>query len=200
MKLVPLQSLRGWLLLCLLSVFSTLTAQAQELLPRPAALEPAIKFWTRVYTEVDTDSGFLHDANNLAIVYQRVDYDRPEIERQRTRIQDALKVLASGKRSGLSALEQDILKQWPSSASNTSFSTAANNVRFQLGQSDRFVEGLVRSGACRACEESAYRTRCLAPCRVLFPPRRLFQRRRGRHVAVHARDRATLHAHRPHRR
>lgn len=161
MKLVPLQSLRGWLLLCLLSVFSTLTAQAQELLPRPAALEPAIKFWTRVYTEVDTDSGFLHDANNLAIVYQRVDYDRPEIERQRTRIQDALKVLASGKRSGLSALEQDILKLWPSSASNTSFSTAANNVRFQLGQSDRFVEGLVRSGAYRSHIDSVVRAKNL---------------------------------------
>jgi membrane-bound lytic murein transglycosylase D len=161
MNLVSLKSLRGCTLLCLLSLFSTLTAQAQDLLPRPAALEPAIRFWTRVYTEVDTDSGFLHDANNLAIVYQRVDYDRPEIERQRTQIQDALKVLASGKRSGLSALEQRVLDLWPSSVSNATFSTAANNVRFQLGQSDRFVEGLIRSGAYRDHIDSVVRAKNL---------------------------------------
>lgn len=161
MKLVPLQSLRKCAVLCLLSLFSILTVQAQDLLPRPAALEPAIKFWTRVYTEVDTDSGFLHDANNLAIVYQRVDYDRPEIERQRTQIQDALKVLASGKRSGLNAQEQRILNLWPSSVSNATLSTAANNVRFQLGQSDRFVEGLIRSGAYRDHINSVVRAKNL---------------------------------------
>lgn len=161
MNLVPLQTLRGWVLLCLLSFFSTLTAHAQELLPRPAALEPAIKFWTRVYTEVDTESGFLHDSNNLAIVYQRVDYDRPAIERQRTQIQDALKVLATGKRSGLSELEQHVLNLWPSAVSSTTLATAANNVRFQLGQSDRFVEGLIRSGAYRDHIDSVVRAKNL---------------------------------------
>ena len=34
---------------------SALAEQGEELFPRPAALEPAVKFWTRVYTEVDTD-------------------------------------------------------------------------------------------------------------------------------------------------
>jgi len=141
--------LRIFALLCLLCLAGTAAAQDSELLPRPPELEPAIKFWTRVYTEVDTESGFLHDANNLAIVYQRVEYDRPELERQRTRIQDALKVLGSGKRSGLTSFEQDILDLWPAGVSNDTLATAASNVRFQLGQSDRFVEGLIRSGAYR---------------------------------------------------
>ena len=51
----------------LLTLFAT-TAQAQSgssaLLPRPPELEPAIRFWTRVYTEIDTDKGFLHDAED----------------------------------------------------------------------------------------------------------------------------------------
>ena len=48
-------------------------ADAQsELFPRPAALEPAVQFWTRVYTEVDTESGFIHDDLRLDIVYQTV--------------------------------------------------------------------------------------------------------------------------------
>lgn len=161
MNLVPKQRLRACAILCLLSLFCTLNAYGQDLLPRPAALEPAIKFWTRVYTEVDTESGFLHDSNNLAIVYERVEYDRPEIERQRTQIQDALKALAAGKRTGLSSFEQHVLSLWPSSVSNDTLSTAANNVRFQLGQSDRFVEGLVRSGAYRDHINSVVRAKNL---------------------------------------
>lgn len=156
---MPRPSLRRILCLLLLSLLS-LGALAQDL-PRPAALEPAIKFWTRVYTEVDTESGFLHDANDLAIVYQRVDYDRPEIERQRTRIQDALKTLGGGKRSGLSNFEQQILDLWPAGVSNETLRTASNNVRFQLGQSDRFVEGLIRSGAYRSHIESVIRAKHL---------------------------------------
>jgi len=154
-------TLRVFALLCLMCVAGAASAQDTDLLPRPAELEPAIRFWTRVYTEVDTESGFLHDANNLAIIYQRVDYDRPELERQRTRIQDALKALGTGKRSGLTALEQDVLDLWPADVSNDTLSTAANNVRFQLGQSDRFVEGLIRSGAYRDHINSVVRAKNL---------------------------------------
>ena len=53
--------------------FFTLHANAQnELFPRPAELEPAVKFWTRVYTEIDTSEGFIHDSLRMDIVYQTV--------------------------------------------------------------------------------------------------------------------------------
>ena len=32
---------------------------------RPPALEPDILFWTRVYTEVDTRGGMIHDSSTL---------------------------------------------------------------------------------------------------------------------------------------
>jgi membrane-bound lytic murein transglycosylase D len=124
-------------------------AQNPKDFPRPAELEPAIKFWTRIYTEVDTGSGFIHDSVNLAIVYKRVDYDRPQIELQRKRISEDLQILASGKRTALSGHQQQILEVFPAGVSNAVLAEAANNVRFQLGQSDRFVEGLIRSGAYR---------------------------------------------------
>ncbi len=157
---MPLTPLRHIIWICLLCFCSVTALQAQDL-PRPAALEPAIKFWTRVYTEVDTDHGFLHDSNNLAVVYQSVEYDRPLIERQRTQIQEALKVLATGKRSGLTNEQQRVLQLWPSNTSDATFREAANNVRFQLGQSDRFVEGLIRSGAYRSHIESVVRAKNL---------------------------------------
>lgn len=157
---MPLRQLRQYIYVCLLCLSSVTAVHAQEL-PRPAALEPAVKFWTRVYTEVDTDHGFLHDSNNLAIVYQSVAYDRPLIEVRRTQIQDALKVLGTGKRSGLNGEQQRVLQLWPSTTSDETFREAANNVRFQLGQSDRFVEGLIRSGAYRSHIESVVRAKNL---------------------------------------
>ncbi len=157
---MPLPPLRHIIWVCLLFFGSFTVLQAQDL-PRPPELEPAIKFWTRVYTEVDTDHGFLHDSNNLAVVYQSVEYDRPLIERQRSQIQDALKVLATGKRTGLSSEQQRVLQLWPRGTSDATFGEAANNVRFQLGQSDRFVEGLIRSGAYRSHIESVIRAKNL---------------------------------------
>src|SRR5690606_1971050 len=59
------------------------------------------------------------------------------------------KVLASGKRTGLSNSQQRILDLWGSDVSNARLELASGTVRWQLGQSDRFMEGLVRSGAYR---------------------------------------------------
>ena len=132
------------------------------LFPRPAELEPAIRFWTRVYTEIDSDSGFLHDAENVSVIYRRVDYNRQEVESYRRRIQEDLKVLATGKRSNLTLTQQEVLDAWGGAdVSNAVLAAAVNNVRFQLGQSDRFVEGLIRSGAYREHIENVARERGL---------------------------------------
>jgi membrane-bound lytic murein transglycosylase D len=132
------------------------------LFPRPAEIEPAIKFWTRVYTEVDTDSGFLHDALDLSVIYRRVDFNREQIEGFRRRITEDLQILASGKREGLTLTQQEVLDAWGGpDVSNTRLAAAVTNVRFQLGQSDRFVEGLIRSGAYREHIERVARERGL---------------------------------------
>ncbi len=138
----------------IISVFFSLlsahgVAQDSQLFPRPPGLEPAVRFWTRVYTEVDTQSGLLHDARNLAVVYGRMPLDRRQIENRRDQIQTDLRVLAGGKRSGLSAGQREILARWPEDVSNEVLREAVDNVRFQLGQSDRFLGGLRRSGAYR---------------------------------------------------
>jgi len=123
--------------------------QNPELFPRPSELEPAIDFWVRVYTEVDTRSGFLHDSQHLDVIYASLPLNRREIEARRTRIRDDLRELASGKRDLLTRNQKDILALWPENVSNQTLRTAASNVRWQLGQSDRFLAGLQRSGAYR---------------------------------------------------
>lgn len=134
--------------------FFTLQANAQdELFPRPASLEPAVKFWTRVYTEIDTSEGFIHDSWRMDIVYQTVHTGdlgsrdrRRRVERAQETTRNILTKLAGGARTGLNGEEERILKLFPEGTSNAEFRAAVDRVRFQLGQSDRFRAGLVRSG------------------------------------------------------
>jgi|JI10StandDraft_1071094.scaffolds.fasta_scaffold73803_2 membrane-bound lytic murein transglycosylase D len=125
--------------------------------PRPTALEPAIQFWVKVYTRVSTNQGYIHDNENLSVIYEVLDlpvYASRDIRNQKTdtairRVRSALQSLGNGKRSGLNSTEAAVLASWPEGTTSKTFAQAAERVRFQLGQSDRFREGLVRSGQWR---------------------------------------------------
>ncbi len=160
----------GALLALLLGLLPALSlAQGNVNFPRPPELQPAVNFWVKVYTEVDTRSGFLHDSQNLAVIYERLPLDRREIERNRERIRADLRVLATGKRTGLTASQQRILALWPDDVSNQTLRAAASNVRWQLGQSNRFLGGLQRSGAYRAHINRVITEKNLPPELVVLP-------------------------------
>jgi membrane-bound lytic murein transglycosylase D len=144
-------------------------AQNASDFPRPESLEPAVQFWIRVYTEVDTQSGFLHDAEHLDVIYTALPLDRKQIEAKREAIKAALTVLSTGKRSGLSAEEQQVLALWPANVSNQTLKIASDNVRWQLGQSNRFLAGLRRSGAYREHIQKVIAAKNLPPQLVVLP-------------------------------
>ena len=142
----------GWLvaLSCLCG-----TARAQETNPFsvPPELEPDVRFWVRVYTEVSTDQGLLHDSWYLGLVYEvlRFDPDASLAMRER-QVADAkaryaalLHRFANGETDNLSLHEQRILKSFGEGATPQQFLDAIDRIRFQLGQADRFHEGLIRS-------------------------------------------------------
>ncbi|MED5534534.1 MAG: LysM peptidoglycan-binding domain-containing protein [Pseudomonadota bacterium] len=126
---------------------------AQEL-PRPAAIEPDILFWTRVYTEIDTSSGFIHDTRDLSVVYRTIQFEDGASRRSRNRqmqlalddIRNTLRTLSEGNRNNLTGQEQHVLSLWPQEISNEELTAAASRVRFQLGQADRFRAGYIRAG------------------------------------------------------
>ena len=134
------------------SVTSARTPNA-HLFAKPDALKPAVEFWKKVYTEADTQSGYIHDNRRLDIIYETVgwpeDYTRKQrrryINQQKEIYVDALKALAQGKRKRLNSVESRVLKLWGEKTSRKTFKAAAERVRFQLGQSDRFRAGLERS-------------------------------------------------------
>ncbi len=152
------------------------TASAEDL-PTPASLEPAVQFWTRVYTEVDSHSGLVHDAENLGVVYETIRFPEGlshrarelETERAKKRLRAALLALAKGKRTGLTSDEARVLAQWPDGVSNATLRHAADQLRFQLGLADRFREGLVRSGQWRQFVEDTMASRGVPTQLVALP-------------------------------
>lgn len=146
---LPVRQKTYVLLLIMMGLSANSLGQSTDLFPRPAELEPAINFWVRVYTEIDTQSGFLHDSRNLSVIYESLPLQRRQIESTRARIQKDLRTLSTGKRNNLTLGQQRVLAQWPDAVSNRTLAAAASNVRWQLGQSDRFLGGLQRSGAYR---------------------------------------------------
>jgi len=130
---------------------------ADNPMPRPAELEHDVQFWVRVYSEVDTNSGFIHDDQNLAVVYETLHFapnsaphDRQRtVEAARDHYAEILRRLA-GATGPLSAEDQRIHDMWGAEGTPQRLLEATEHIRFQLGQSDRFREGLRRSGAWEA--------------------------------------------------
>jgi membrane-bound lytic murein transglycosylase D len=140
------------LLSCLLFMLP-LVSVAEDLLPRPPELEPDIQFWIKVYSQINTNEGYLHDQHRLSVIYETLHFDadtpvherKARVEAQRTRIEESLRHLASGA-APQNADEQKIRDLWGEDTAPARFAEAVEDVRFQLGQADRFRAGLMRAG------------------------------------------------------
>ncbi|HET7809441.1 MAG TPA: LysM peptidoglycan-binding domain-containing protein [Steroidobacteraceae bacterium] len=131
-----------------------------ESIPRPAGIQADVDFWIRVYTEVTTNEGFLHDERNLSVVYEAIKFGAGTSPRERQRLVDdrrdryveSLRRIAAALsteegRNGLSAEDRKVLALWGPNPSAILLRDAAQRIRFQLGQADRFKEGLIRSSS-----------------------------------------------------
>ena len=149
-------------LLLPLSFFTLNHAVQAEDFPKPASLQKDVGFWLKVYTEVTTRQGYIHDAQNLAVIYERIDLgddrrkNREKIKQIKKGYAEALHKIAKGKRNNLSLNEARLLQLWGAGVSNERLLQAAEEIRFQLGQSDRFKEGVIRSGEWRSHIDSVF--------------------------------------------
>jgi membrane-bound lytic murein transglycosylase D len=145
---------------CALGIVLMLVAASAhaDSIPRPAGIQEDVNFWIRVYTEVTTNEGFLHDERNLAVVYDTLKFGAGMSSRDRQRLVDerrdrhiaALRrILAAlpteSGRDGLSDEDKKILALWGPNPNAVLLREATQRIRFQLGQADRFKEGLIRS-------------------------------------------------------
>jgi len=132
--------------------------------PRPVELNRDVDFWVNIFTDYSTNEGALHDNRNMSVVYERMDMPSSVSRRERNRraqkrrkhYQAILRTLAQGKRDSLDKEEQRVLDLWPADVKNSELTAAVGRIRYQQGLSDRFREGLVRSGLWRAHVEAEF--------------------------------------------
>jgi membrane-bound lytic murein transglycosylase D len=155
------KSLRHACLALLLPLMGAIagTASASSI-PRPEGIKDDVNFWIRVYTEVTTNEGFLHDERNLSVVYDTLRFSAGSSSRERQRLVDQrrdkhvaalrriIEALPNGEaREALSAEDQRLLALWGPNPTAIMLREATQRIRFQLGQADRFKEGLIRSSS-----------------------------------------------------
>jgi membrane-bound lytic murein transglycosylase D len=147
----------------LLAMLTTPLVVQADSIPRPEGIQSDVNFWIRVYTEVTTNEGFLHDERNLSVVYDTLKFSAGSSPRERQRMVDerrdrhidALRRIIAALptdagREALSAEDKRLLAQWGPNPSVIILKDATTRIRFQLGQADRFREGLIRSSSWEA--------------------------------------------------
>jgi membrane-bound lytic murein transglycosylase D len=133
-------------------------AEGPDPFAHPPALETDVRFWIRVYTEVTTDQGLLHDDWNLSLVYEVLRFDPADspslrerkVAQAKAHYAELLRRFAAGTTENLTAHERRILRAFGDKATPGQFRDAIERIRFQLGQADRFHEGLIRAQAFEA--------------------------------------------------
>ncbi len=156
MKSARMVKAAGLLALLIFSSVSSSRADTDPF-PVPEVIAPNVAFWTKVYASYTTGQGIVHDSLDLNIVYEVIDllpYNAPNatrINRQRMkkaneRYEQILKRLASAPDDGDAECRR-VAALFPEPHTAYQFRQAVDRVRCQIGQMDRFREGLIRSGA-----------------------------------------------------
>jgi membrane-bound lytic murein transglycosylase D len=146
--------------------------------PQPDGLADAVAFWTRVYGELDTASGFIHDNLKLDRIYGTL-YLNPDappgaqdrvIERTLDKYRRAL---LQGKLQAPPASIGEVTTTaawaWAKKASKSERKAAAERLRFQRGQSDRILKGLARSAHWKTKIEAILRKQGVPPELAALP-------------------------------
>lgn len=134
--------------------------------PVEPALQGRVQFWIKVYTELGTSEGVIHDAKHVDIIYSKVDFTdisdftlsarqrekiaAKRIKAEKKRITDILRSIQrkENRSQALNDEERKIAVLLSGVNEPNKYVAAAHRkrIRFQLGQKDRFLQGLYYSG------------------------------------------------------
>ncbi|HEB68896.1 MAG TPA: LysM peptidoglycan-binding domain-containing protein [Desulfobulbus sp.] len=146
------------LFFCLALFLAPTTGLAKKNIQFPVypVIEDNVRFWQDVYGKYNSRQGILHDKDKPAIVYgiiDLVDWNTPGAARinknliklARHRYKKMLNDLGRGKKPRTRE-EKRIAALFPPKK-HTRYLKARDNIRLQIGQKDRFLQGVIRSGA-----------------------------------------------------
>jgi membrane-bound lytic murein transglycosylase D len=138
-------------------LWSTLSFASDAPLPHYKVIEPNVAFWIDIYSKYTTRQAVIHDSRDLGVVYDVIavkPYDAPgarkinrdRMKRAKAKYEAILQRLAANPRCGDEDCQR-IAQLFGDRADAGTFRRASRQVRSQLGQKDRFQEGVIRSGA-----------------------------------------------------
>jgi membrane-bound lytic murein transglycosylase D len=139
------------------TLFWAAPSGASEPFPLYPSLEPNVQFWVDIYTQYPTTQGVLHDSRDLRVVYAVIDLRPPDQYGARKANRERIRAAKKKYTTILEQVSQKAAIQGPEAArvarlfgpnpAPATFKSALRNIRCQIGQKDRFKEGLIRSGA-----------------------------------------------------
>lgn len=132
----------------------------------PTGMEDRVSFWIDIYTKYTTDQGVLHDSQYVNLVYESVDFSdimqdkslnaNQKARARRQRLEQARKTVSERLQrlqqiDSPVGLEGDDHRYWYMFSGiddKNKFKAASQpgRLRFQLGQRDRFIQGIFQSG------------------------------------------------------
>ena len=147
-----------FLFFCLFVYFTclipaSLRASQDAFFPIPPFLSDNVLFWKKVYTDVSTDEGLIHDRKYPLIIYQRIKIgDRwgktldNYADKFKKRIQDVLRQIPTKPAQKRTPEEKRIAALFQEYSSINDIPQAIGRIRFQKGLRESFLKGLEQSG------------------------------------------------------
>jgi len=154
-SLLLLRSGCAFFFLCVL-LFHPGSTSAANPFPRYPVIDNNVRFWETIYSRYSTSQAVVHDSDNLGIVYEVIPIfnyrmpgsskiNKPIFKGIKNKYTQILTRLSKGVRAR-SAEEKRVAKLF-GNVNRKRLKQAASSVRVQIGQKDRFLEGVIRSGA-----------------------------------------------------
>ena len=120
----------------------------------PKNLEANVNFWKKIYSEVGLTEGLLHDREYPMVIYKKITIGKVSgrerrriISKYAKTIRHMLDNINKKPPSRWSEEETKLVELFKQYGAEKDMKTASSRIRFQLGQKERFKEGLERSGA-----------------------------------------------------
>ncbi len=144
------------LIICWLLLFTVTKPAWAKPFPRYTSIENNVRFWESIYADYSTSEAVVHDSDDLRIIYDVIPIlshrlpgaskiNKPLLSNVEKKYSTILTRLAKGAKPQ-NKEEQRVVSLFGKN-DRKRFQQAATNVRIQIGQKDRFLEGVIRSGA-----------------------------------------------------
>lgn len=127
--------------------------------PFPDALKPQVEFWKMIFTQYTTKQVVLHDSWYMNVVYEVIDLNEFASEKEgmkavkaaRKKYENLLTRIAKkwNDPQSMTDTEQQVYALFEGIPESSRFKKkqASNRVRAQVGQADRFKDGIIRAGS-----------------------------------------------------